>query len=244
MTATGVARKTFLLLAILAAGAVTGACIPSSGTEARSLLSMAGLQPVLLGRSTAGYFMPGIMATVMAMIFLTAGMSDRRQAFLAPIFAFFQGMAMAALAVQVNSRLPGVVPVAMIATCAILAGLLVAYRLDCLPDLGSWQAGLGAFFIAIAAIYVGVFFLRSLGLDTPFPKQTTIVYWAIVCGVMVFLSYQLTNSFVYIDNAIEMGAPKWMEWVAAFGLMVALLAVYYEVFQLVLPLLARKRSNK
>jgi uncharacterized YccA/Bax inhibitor family protein len=150
-------------------------------------------------------------------------------------------MALASFAVVAHSRVPGVVTVALFLTCGILAAMLVGYRLGWLPDFSDWSVGIAAFFITILAVYAGIFLLRMSGMDLPFPKQTTVVYWAVVVGFMVYLSYQLANSFRFIDYAIEMGAPKWMEWRAAFGLMVALLAIYYEVLTLLVNLSRRRR---
>jgi uncharacterized YccA/Bax inhibitor family protein len=120
-------------------------------------------------------------------------------------------------------------------------GLLVGYQQGWIPDFEDWSAGIGAFFVTIIAIYVGIFVLRLFGAGIHFPEQTTVVYWAIVSGFMVFLAYQLSNSFRYIDDAIELGAPKWMEWRAAFGLMVALLSIYYVVARILATAVRRRR---
>jgi uncharacterized YccA/Bax inhibitor family protein len=241
MSRNGVVAKSFLLLAVLAAGVGAGVCLPFFASIARDILPAAARQPVFLDMEAFPYVWPGILGLILGIVYLAASFTERAQIYFAPAFAFFQGMSMAALAAALNSRLPGIVAVAFFATCAILAALLLAYRFDCLPDLGNWSAGIGMFFITIVAVYAGVFLMRLFGLDIPYPKQTTLVYWAFVCGFMVFLCYQLMNSFTFIDDAIEMGAPKWMEWRAAFGLLVALLAIYYEVLRI---LASRRKSSR
>ena len=46
--------------------------------------------------------------------------------------------------------------------------------------------------------------------------------------------------FDFIETGAETGAPKFMEWYAAFGLMVTLVWLYIEI----LRLLAKLRSRK
>lgn len=242
MTASGVVRKTFFLLALLAGGAAVGACFPRHGQEARTLLPIVAADPGSVNTGSGSLVWPGALALLLGMIFFAASFMDRAQIYLAQAFAFFQGMAMASFAAAVNSHTPGVAAVAFLITFLMLAGLLLGYQQGWIPDFEEWSAGIGAFFITIIAIYLGIFILRVFGADMPFPQQTTVVYWAFVSGFMVFLAFQLSNSFRYIDDAVEMGAPKWMEWRAAFGLMVALISIYYDVLR-ILARASRRRSD-
>jgi len=43
---------------------------------------------------------------------------------------------------------------------------------------------------------------------------------------------KLTLDFNMIESAAPMGAPKYMEWHAAFGLMVTLIWLYLEILRL------------
>ena len=241
MTTSGVVRKTFLLLGLLAVGAAVGAWFPRHALESANLLPMVAPHSGSLNTGSVNLVWPGTLALLLGIIFFAASFMERAQIYLALAFAFFQGMAMAAFAAAINARTPGVAAVAFLITFLMLAGLLVGYQQGWIPDFEDWSAGIGAFFITIIAIYVGIFVLRLFGTDIHFPEQTTVVYWAIVSGFMVFLAYQLANSFRYIDDAIELGAPKWMEWRAAFGLMVALLSIYYDVARILATAVRKRR---
>ena len=50
------------------------------------------------------------------------------------------------------------------------------------------------------------------------------------------------GDFDFIENGAEQGAPKYMEWYAAFGLMITLIWLYIEILNLLMKL--RSRSNK
>jgi uncharacterized YccA/Bax inhibitor family protein len=59
----------------------------------------------------------------------------------------------------------------------------------------------------------------------------------------VFLAKELSRSFGYIEDAIELGAPKWMEWRAALGLMVAIIVIYLGLLNTLRKLLRRRPSR-
>ena len=56
---------------------------------------------------------------------------------------------------------------------------------------------------------------------------------------MIIAALNLVLVFDFIENGAEMGAPKYMEWIGAFGLMVTLIWLYIEI----LHLLAKLRSR-
>ena len=57
--------------------------------------------------------------------------------------------------------------------------------------------------------------------------------------VVVIAALNLVLDFDFIENGAAHGAPKYMEWYAAFGLMVTLIWLYIEI----LRLLAKLRSR-
>jgi uncharacterized YccA/Bax inhibitor family protein len=57
--------------------------------------------------------------------------------------------------------------------------------------------------------------------------------------VVVIAALNLVLDFDFIENGSEMGAPKYMEWYAAFGLMVTLIWLYIEILRLLSKLRSR-----
>jgi uncharacterized YccA/Bax inhibitor family protein len=51
----------------------------------------------------------------------------------------------------------------------------------------------------------------------------------------------LVLDFDFIEQASDYGAPKYMEWVGAFGLMVTLVWLYIEILRLLSKLKDRER---
>ena len=56
--------------------------------------------------------------------------------------------------------------------------------------------------------------------------------------VVVIAALNLVLDFDFIESGVEQGAPKYMEWYGAFGLLVTLVWLYLEI----LRLLAKSRD--
>ncbi|MDB4485112.1 Bax inhibitor-1/YccA family protein, partial [bacterium] len=59
-------------------------------------------------------------------------------------------------------------------------------------------------------------------------------------GVVVIAALNLVLDFDFIENGAEAGAPKYMEWVGALGLMVTLVWLYIEILRLLSKLQNRR----
>src|SRR2546426_3273250 len=75
--------------------------------------------------------------------------------------------------------------------------------------------------------------------STLFP-YTTLFRSLVVSGVIVIVAaLNLILDFDFIETGVTGGAPKYMEWYGAFGLMVTLIWLYLEI----LRLLARSEEH-
>jgi uncharacterized YccA/Bax inhibitor family protein len=59
-------------------------------------------------------------------------------------------------------------------------------------------------------------------------------------GVVVIAALNLVLDFDFIEEGAERGAPKYMEWYGAFGLMVTLIWLYLEILRLLAKLSSRR----
>jgi uncharacterized YccA/Bax inhibitor family protein len=58
--------------------------------------------------------------------------------------------------------------------------------------------------------------------------------------VVVVAALNLVLDFDFIETGVAQGAPKYMEWYAAFGLMVTLIWLYLEILRLLVKLRSRR----
>jgi len=59
-------------------------------------------------------------------------------------------------------------------------------------------------------------------------------------GVVIIAALNLVLDFDFIEEAAEKGAPKYMEWYGAFGLLVTLVWLYLEILRLLAKLSSRR----
>ena len=59
-------------------------------------------------------------------------------------------------------------------------------------------------------------------------------------GVVIVAALNLVLDFDFIEEGAERGAPKYMEWYAAFGLLVTLIWLYLEILRLLAKLQSRR----
>ncbi|MEO7382397.1 MAG: Bax inhibitor-1/YccA family protein, partial [Paracoccaceae bacterium] len=58
-------------------------------------------------------------------------------------------------------------------------------------------------------------------------------------GVVIVAALNLVLDFDFIEKGVDAGAPKYMEWYAAFGLLVTLVWLYLEILRLLSKLQSR-----
>ena len=58
--------------------------------------------------------------------------------------------------------------------------------------------------------------------------------------VVIIASLNLVLDFDFIEEGVEKGAPKYMEWYGAFGLLVTLIWLYLEILRLLAKLNSRR----
>ena len=58
--------------------------------------------------------------------------------------------------------------------------------------------------------------------------------------VVIIAALNLVLDFDFIEEGAEKGAPKYMEWYGAFGLMITLVWLYLEILRLLAKLNSRR----
>jgi len=85
--------------------------------------------------------------------------------------------------------------------------------------------------------YQDVRTIRHLfGTSVPFIHESRIIGILFSLGVVVIATLNLVLDFDFIEQGAESGAPKFLEWYAAFGLLVTLVWLYIEILHLLMKL--------
>jgi uncharacterized YccA/Bax inhibitor family protein len=158
----------------------------------------------------------------------------------APIYAAFEGLALGGISAMFEARYPGIVSQAVFLTFGTLAALLIAYRSGWIKATENFKLGVVAATGGIFFVYLISFVLGFFGVNIPLIHGSGTFGIIFSLFVVVIAALNLVLDFDFIEEAAERRAPKYMEWYAAFGLMVTLIWLYLEILRLLAKLQQRR----
>jgi uncharacterized YccA/Bax inhibitor family protein len=161
--------------------------------------------------------------------------------FLAPVYALIEGVAVGAVSALSESQYDGIVIQALGLTALTLFALLAAYKSGLIPVTQNLRLGIVAATGAIALMYLVSIGLGLFGINMPFIHDNGPIGIAISVAIVIVAALNLVLDFDFIESGAERGAPKYMEWYAAFGLLVTLVWLYLEILRLLAKLQSRSR---
>jgi uncharacterized YccA/Bax inhibitor family protein len=150
----------------------------------------------------------------------------------APLYALLEGLVMGSLSAMYEMRLHGIVIQAVGLTFGVLLALLLAYRSGLIRATENFKLGVVAATGGIALFYLAQFALGFLGIRFAAINGSGGIGIGFSLFVVVIAALNLVLDFDFIERAAEAHAPKYMEWYAAFGLMVTLIWLYLEILRL------------
>ncbi|WP_338014963.1 Bax inhibitor-1/YccA family protein [Pseudoxanthomonas mexicana] len=157
----------------------------------------------------------------------------------APLYALVEGFFLGAISAVFELKYPGIVFQAVVMTFGTLGALLAAYRSGLIRATENFKLGVVAATGGIALVYLVSMGLRLFGKDIPLIHESGLVGIGFSLFVVVIAALNLVLDFDFIESGVEAGAPKYMEWYGAFGLMVTLVWLYIEFRRLLAKLQSR-----
>jgi uncharacterized YccA/Bax inhibitor family protein len=224
MTVQGTVNKTGVLLVLVLLGAWWTWSLFFSAEK-----NPAAVYPWIMGGAIGGL----IVALVTVFKKQWAGIT-------APIYALLEGLMLGGLSSIFEAMYPGIVIQAVGLTFGTLFGLLIAYKSGWIKVTENFKLGVVAATGGIFMVYMASWILGIFGIGMPFIHESGIIGIGFSLFVVVVAAMNLMLDFDFIEHGAESGAPKYMEWYAAFGLMVTLIWLYIEI----LRLLAKLRSRR
>lgn len=237
MSVRGTALKTLYLLAITIATAAASWGYYQQNTNM--------IMPTIIG-SLIGSFAASIVMLKKPQI----------SGWVVPIFAFFEGLFVAAISVAVVFYFLGeklavngdmtpaynLVGQAAGLSLAITGAMLAGYATGLLR-LGSFMKKAVIVMVAgVSIYYIGSFLINTIASQEIIPR---VDYDAGPIGigfslfVIVLASLMLLLDFQFVDDGAKRGLPKYYEWIGAFGILTTVVWLYIEI----LKLLAKLKSE-
>lgn len=161
-----------------------------------------------------------------------------------PIYSVLEGLALGGISkLYAEMFEPGIVPQAISLTLGILIALLFAYKTKIIRATENFKLGVFAATAGIGIVYLISFlmsFSGGIGLPIMNPANASMLSIGFSLFVVVIASLNLVMDFDFIEKGVQNGAPKYMEWYSAFGLLVTLIWLYIEILSLLAKLSSRK----
>jgi uncharacterized YccA/Bax inhibitor family protein len=157
----------------------------------------------------------------------------------APIYALLEGLVLGGISAMFEMRYPGIAIESVCLTFGTLFVLLLAYKSGMIRVTQKFRLGVvaatGAIFLFyMAEMVLGFFHIHFASINGSGPLGIGISL-VIVCVAAL----NLVLDFDFIESGVAAGAPKYMEWYGAFGLMVTLVWLYLEMLRLLSKLRSR-----
>jgi uncharacterized YccA/Bax inhibitor family protein len=206
-----------------------------------TILRSAVLTTVALVFGTVGWNNVGVILApsgglIFLLVFLgliglsfVAARNPRTAVWVGPIYAVVVGVWAGAISRVYEQLYQGVVPQAVLATISVLAVTLALYSLRIVRVtprfvqvvMAATLGVLGLYLVNIAAGFFGASFIVPSALGIAISVVTSLV-----------AAFNLFLDFHFVEQGVNAGAPKYMEWYSAFGLVATIVWLYLELLRL------------
>jgi|TARA_B100001094_G_scaffold27472_1_gene22892 uncharacterized YccA/Bax inhibitor family protein len=207
------------------------------------LMTISALGTVVLGVVVPGLLMPmmmfGMFGTFGMGIYLMFSRPSNPQ-MIVMMYALMEGLFIGPLTLIFESMYPGIAIQAGLATLGVIGAMLTIYSLRIIRPTPTFNKIVFSLMISIMFVYLINFVLMLTPLNgVPFFHSSGPIGIAISVFIIVIASLMLISNFGMIEAGVRMGAPKQQEWWGAFGILVTVIWLYFEM----LRLLAKLRDN-
>ena len=157
-----------------------------------------------------------------------------------PAYALLEGLALGGISKFFEVMYPGIVNQAVMLTFGTLGALLLSYRSGLIKATENFKLGVVAATGGIFFVYLISWVLSWFSVSVPLIHSNSNMSILFSIGVVVIAALNLVLDFDFIEEGSEKGAPKYMEWYGAFGLLVTLIWLYLEILRLLAKLSSRR----
>lgn len=215
MTVGGTVNKTAILLLVLTMTFIW------SWKKVITLGETSAMMPWMIGGAIVGL----VFALVTTFV-------PKVSPYTAPLYALAEGVFLGAFSAFMELQYPGVAFQAALLTFATLFAMLGAYKTGLIKVTEKFRMGVIAATGAIFLVYMASFILSFFGINMPFIHDSGPIGIGISLVIIAIAALNLVLDFDFIDKGAAQGAPKFMEWYGAFGLLVTLIWLYIEFLRL------------
>lgn len=162
---------------------------------------------------------------------------------LAPLYALLEGLFIGGISAIMNAAFaesyPGLIMQAVGLTFGVALAMFLLYNFRIISATERFKSMVFTATLGIGIFYLITMVLRMFGVNVSFMYDSSLLSIGISLFVVAIAALNLIMDFDMIEQGAERGAPKFMEWYGAFGLMVTIVWLYIEILKLLSKLGSR-----
>jgi uncharacterized YccA/Bax inhibitor family protein len=173
------------------------------------------------------------LAVVLTLVFGFGGIFAYRQIPLLAIgYALSEGALLGIAAHAFDLEWDGIVLQAIVATIAVFTATLLLYATGVIKVTSKLAMGVAIAMGGLLVLWTTTWILSLFGVDFAFWSEPS--PWGIGLSVLIVIlaALNLPLDFAFIERSAAAGAPKFMEWYGAFGLMLSIIWMYVAILRL------------
>ena len=233
MSVGGVTVKTVAFLIVLVAAGAWGW---ASATEPVAVDAGTGYANTTV-TIPGGFWLASFGALFVGIL---VAVNPRRAALLGVVYAALEGYVLGAISAMFDAQTEGIVGAAVVGTVCVFLAALMLYALRIIRPTNKMAFGVTAAMCGLGLLYFFVFILSIFNWSWLYSDSFRTIGIVVTALAVVLAALSLTLNFAAIEAGVQAGAPKFMEWYCAYGLMVTVIWLYVELLRL-LALLSRNR---
>jgi uncharacterized YccA/Bax inhibitor family protein len=158
----------------------------------------------------------------------------------APLYAAAEGLVLGGVSAIYEQQFHGIVMQAVLLTVGTLLAMLALYTMRIIQPTRKFMLGVFAATAGIALTYLIGMVLSLFGVQMGFLHGNGLFGIGFSIVVVIVAALNLILDFATIEQGAQNRAPKYMEWYAAFGLLVTLVWLYLEILRLLSKFASRR----
>jgi uncharacterized YccA/Bax inhibitor family protein len=152
--------------------------------------------------------------------------------FTSPVYALLQGAVLGAISGVYNTAYDGIVVQAVSLTIGVFAVMLFLFATRIIKVTDRLRMGIVAATGAIFLVYMVNMVLSLFDASVPFLHDSSLLGIGISLLIVGVAAFNLLLDFDFVERGVAAGAPRHLEWYAAFGLVVTIIWLYLELLRL------------
>lgn len=164
--------------------------------------------------------------------------------YLAPAYGLLEGFFLGGISAIMNEafaeKYPGLVMQAVGLTFGVAIAMFLLYNFKIIKATEKFRSVIISATMGIAVFYLIAMVVRMFGVNMPFMYDSSALGIGISLFVIAIAALNLILDFDMIERGADAGAPKYMEWYGAFGLLVTIVWLYIEMLKLLSRFAGRK----